>query len=51
MITARGTDLNLIPQHAGPAAHDPGRGARARPALVTVCQALKDVLVELGVER
>jgi teichuronic acid biosynthesis glycosyltransferase TuaC len=46
-ITARGTDINLIPEFAMPrrlileAARDAG-------ALITVCQALKDRLVELG---
>ncbi|MBA2588368.1 MAG: glycosyltransferase family 4 protein [Alphaproteobacteria bacterium] len=46
-ITARGTDINLIPEYARPrrlileAARDAG-------ALITVCQALKDRLVELG---
>lgn len=48
-ITARGTDINLIPRYAIP------RGmirwaARRADGLVTVCQALKDALVELGVE-
>lgn len=48
VITARGTDINLIPQFRRPrqlilkAAKDAG-------ALVTVCQALKDELVGLGV--
>jgi teichuronic acid biosynthesis glycosyltransferase TuaC len=47
-ITARGTDINLIPEYTRPrrlilqAARDAG-------ALITVCQALKDRLVELGV--
>jgi teichuronic acid biosynthesis glycosyltransferase TuaC len=48
VITARGTDINLIPEYPTPrrlileAARDAG-------ALITVCQALKDRLVELGV--
>ncbi|MFQ5783900.1 MAG: glycosyltransferase family 4 protein [Alphaproteobacteria bacterium] len=47
-ITARGTDLNLIPRHALPRrmirwAADEAAG------LVTVCQALKDRLAGLGV--
>ena len=48
VVTARGTDLNLIPRFAAPrrmiveAAHQAA-------GLVTVCAALKDVLVELGV--
>jgi teichuronic acid biosynthesis glycosyltransferase TuaC len=46
-ITARGTDINLIPEYPVPrrlilrAAKDAG-------ALITVCQALKDRLIELG---
>jgi teichuronic acid biosynthesis glycosyltransferase TuaC len=47
VVTARGTDLNLIPEYRIPrrmicqaAAHADG--------LITVCQALKDRLVELG---
>jgi glycosyltransferase involved in cell wall biosynthesis len=47
VVTARGTDLNLIPEYTIPrrmichaAAHADG--------LITVCQALKDRLVELG---
>jgi teichuronic acid biosynthesis glycosyltransferase TuaC len=48
VITARGTDINLIPEYPTPrrlileAAQDAG-------ALITVCQALKDRLAELGV--
>ncbi|HEY2008377.1 MAG TPA: glycosyltransferase family 4 protein [Rhizomicrobium sp.] len=48
VITARGTDINLIPQFRRPrqlilkAARDAG-------ALITVCQALKDELAGLGV--
>ena len=48
VITARGTDINLIPQFSRPrqlilnAAENAG-------ALITVCQALKDQLIELGV--
>jgi len=48
VITARGTDINLIPQFPRPrrlilkAAEDAG-------ALITVCQALKDQLIALGV--
>jgi glycosyltransferase involved in cell wall biosynthesis len=47
VITARGTDINLIPEFARPrrlileAAHKAS-------AVITVCQALKDRLVELG---
>src|SRR3974390_2339572 len=47
VVTARGTDLNLIPKYTAP------RRMICRPAahadgLVTVCQALKDRLVKLG---
>lgn len=47
VITARGTDINLIPEFARPrrlileAAQQSG-------AMITVCQALKDRMVELG---
>jgi glycosyltransferase involved in cell wall biosynthesis len=48
VITARGTDLNLYPRHALP--RQMIRWAADRAAgLITVCQALKDVLVGLGV--
>lgn len=46
-ITARGTDINLIPEH-----YWPRRmilwAARESAAMITVCTALKDGLVELG---
>jgi glycosyltransferase involved in cell wall biosynthesis len=48
VVTARGTDLNLIPQHALPRRLIRWAAARAS-GLITVCQALKDSLVELGV--
>jgi glycosyltransferase involved in cell wall biosynthesis len=48
VITARGTDLNLIPQFKKPRAMILGAAQRA-DGIVTVCQALKQVLVELGV--
>lgn len=48
VITARGTDLNLIPQHYAPRKMILW-AARQAAALITVCQALKDVLVDLGV--
>ena len=48
MITARGTDINLIPRIRSPAPPYTRR-RRATSRLVTVCQALKDRLVELGV--
>lgn len=47
-ITARGTDLNLIPRHALPRRMIRWAAAQAS-GLVTVCQALKDRLGELGV--
>lgn len=46
-ITARGTDINLIPRFALPRRLIAWAIARAS-ASITVCQALKDVLVELG---
>lgn len=48
VITARGTDLNLIPQYPRPRRMIQWAAARAA-GMITVCQALKDVLVELGV--
>lgn len=48
-ITARGTDINLIPEY-----YWPRRmilwAAREAAGLITVCAALKDELVKLGVE-
>ena len=46
-VTARGTDLNLIPEYAIPRKMICGAAAQA-DGLITVCQALKDRLVELG---
>ena len=48
-ITARGTDLNLIPKYRLPRKLIL-RAADRADGLITVSQALKDVLVELGVE-
>ena len=48
VITARGTDLNLIPTFAGPRRMIVDAAKQAR-AIVTVCAALKDVLLELGI--
>ncbi len=48
-ITARGTDLNLIADLPGPGRQIAQAAARA-DGLITVCQALKDKLVELGTE-
>lgn len=49
-ITARGTDLNLIPQYEKPRAMIQS-AAKEASAMVTVCQALKDSLVDLGVSE
>ncbi len=48
VITARGTDLNLIPRYPRPRRLIQWAASEAA-GLITVCQALKDVLVELGV--
>ncbi|MBL27590.1 MAG: glycosyl transferase family 1 [Rhodospirillaceae bacterium] len=48
VITARGTDLNLIPQYRLPRRMIRFAASRAA-ALITVCQALKDSLIELGI--
>lgn len=48
VVTARGTDLTLIPQFAGPRRRIQ-RAAKRAAGLVTVCNALKDQLVTLGV--
>ena len=48
VITARGTDLNLIPQYALPRRMIRATAASA-DGLITVCAALKETLVELGV--
>lgn len=48
VITARGTDINLIPEHDRPRRMIQQTAGRAA-AMITVCQALKDSLVELGV--
>ena len=49
VITARGTDLNLIPQYPLPRRMIQW-AARESARMVTVCKALKDSLVALGVE-
>ena len=46
-ITARGTDINLIPQHAAPRRMIL-EAARRCDHMITVCKALKDELVALG---
>jgi len=48
VITARGTDLNLIPQYPLPRRMIRATAASA-DGLITVCAALKDTLVKLGV--
>ena len=48
VITARGTDVNLIPQFRRPRQLIL-KAAEQAGALITVCQALKDQLVTLGV--
>jgi teichuronic acid biosynthesis glycosyltransferase TuaC len=50
VITARGTDINLIPQYRVPRSLILWAAQRAA-GLVTVCQALKEELVNLGVEQ
>ena len=47
VITARGTDLNLIPDFAIPRRQILWAAGKAA-GIITVCQALKDELVELG---
>jgi glycosyltransferase involved in cell wall biosynthesis len=48
VITGRGTDLNFIPKYALPRRQIQWAAARAA-AMITVCQALKDSLTDLGV--
>ena len=48
VITGRGTDLNHIPQHVLPRMQIQWAARRAA-GMITVCQALKDSLVDLGV--
>ena len=48
VITARGTDINLIPQYRYPRAMIQ-RAAQEADGLIAVCQALKAGLVDLGV--
>ncbi|MDR3437879.1 glycosyltransferase family 4 protein [Telmatospirillum sp.] len=48
VITARGTDINLIPQFALPKAQIRWAAGRA-DGLVTVCDALRDALLDLDV--
>jgi len=48
VVTARGTDINLIPAYAYPRKLILAAAERA-DAMIAVCQALKDRMVELGV--
>lgn len=48
VITARGTDLNLIPEYFWPRRMIQWAAAQSA-GMITVCQALKDVLTGLGV--
>lgn len=50
VITARGTDLNLIPQYPKPRQLIKEAANHAN-AIVTVCQALKDVLLDMDVSE
>jgi glycosyltransferase involved in cell wall biosynthesis len=47
-VTARGTDLNLIPEYRVPRKLIQNAAAKA-DGLITVCQALKTRLIELGI--
>jgi glycosyltransferase involved in cell wall biosynthesis len=49
VITARGTDINLIPRHALPRRMILS-AARDSAAMITVCAALRDELVALGAD-
>jgi glycosyltransferase involved in cell wall biosynthesis len=49
VVTSRGTDISLLPQFPGPRRLICEAAARA-DGLITVCQALKDELGELGVD-
>lgn len=48
-ITARGTDINLIPAHAIPRQLIRWAGKRAT-AMVTVCEALRKSMIDLGID-
>jgi len=50
VITARGTDINLIPRHALPRRMILA-AARRCAGIITVCAALKDELIALGVDE
>lgn len=48
VVTARGTDLNLIPQYPGPRQLIQ-RAANNADGIITVCEALRECFVELGI--
>jgi len=50
VVTARGSDINLIPQYRFPRALIL-KAAKNAQAVITVCQALKDRLIEMGVDE
>lgn len=50
VITARGTDINLIPAHPLPRRQIIWAAQQAH-GLITVCRALKDTLVEMGIDE
>jgi len=50
VITARGTDINLIPRHRLPRSMIRWAGRRAR-ATVAVCEALKEEMKRLGLQQ
>ena len=50
VITARGTDINLIPQYRIPRRQIMWAAQRAE-AIVTVCDALRDRLIQMGVDE
>jgi teichuronic acid biosynthesis glycosyltransferase TuaC len=49
-ITARGTDINLIPRHRVPRAWIRWAARRSR-ASIAVCEALREEMVGIGIER
>ncbi|MES2831376.1 MAG: glycosyltransferase family 4 protein [Pseudomonadota bacterium] len=49
VITARGTDINLIPQHPLPRKMILWAASQAK-GMITVCQALKDEMIKLGID-
>lgn len=48
VVTARGTDINLIPRYAIPKKWILWAAEKSR-AMISVCQALKDEMVEMGI--